>query len=81
MELFDCKANFDVFYFWAEHFLIPELLVNSVIVIDNGTFHKRQDTQELLEKYSHQILWLQLYSPDLNPIKKMWAWVKKKRKE
>ena len=33
------------------------------------------------EKNGHQILWLPPYSPDLNPIKKMWAWVKKKRKE
>ncbi|MCF9045883.1 transposase [Acinetobacter nectaris] len=34
-----------------------------------------------MEKNGHQILWLPAYSPDLNPIEKTWAWVKKKRKE
>ncbi len=29
-------------------------------------------------KHGHQILWLPPYSPDLNPIEKMWAWVKAK---
>ncbi|WP_446892818.1 transposase [Acinetobacter sp. NS4_7] len=29
-----------------------------------------------LTKHGHQILWLPPYSPDLNPIEKMWAWVK-----
>ena len=49
--------------------------------MDNATFHKRADTQELLEYHGHQILWLPAYSPDLNPIEQMWAWVKRKRKE
>lgn len=79
--LFDCKINSDVFHFWIEHFLITELPKNSVIVMDNATFHKRADTQKLLKRYGHQILWLPPYSPDLNPIEKTWAWVKKKRKE
>ena len=79
--LFDCKINSDVFHFWVEHFLIPELPNNSVVVMDNATFHKRSDTQELLEAHGHQLLWLPPYSPDFNPIEKMWAWVKRKRKE
>ncbi|MDC4314009.1 transposase, partial [Acinetobacter baumannii] len=42
--------------------------------------HKRADIQELLEQQGHKILWLPAYSPDLNPIEQMWAWVKRKRK-
>ncbi|WAU78107.1 IS630 family transposase [Acinetobacter sp. LF10] len=79
--LFDCKINADVFHFWVERLLIPELPKNSSVVMDNATFHKRADTQALLEQQGHQILWLPAYSPDLNPIEKMWAWVKRKRKE
>ena len=79
--LFDCKVNSDVFHFWVKEFLIPELPKQSIVVMDNATFHKRSDTQKLLEQHGHHILWLPPYSPDLNPIEKMWAWVKKKRKE
>ena len=46
--------------------------------MDNAAFHKRQDIQDLLAQHGHQILWLPPYSPDLNPIEKMWAWVKAK---
>ena len=49
--------------------------------MDNAAFHKRQDIQDLLAQHGHQILWLPPYSPDLNPIEKMWAWVKAKRKK
>ncbi|OTG64965.1 hypothetical protein B9T25_12865 [Acinetobacter sp. ANC 4470] len=56
-------------------------LVSSIIVMDNATFHKRWDTQELLKSYSHQVLWLPPYRPDLNSIENMSAWVKRKRKE
>ncbi|MBF7686122.1 transposase [Acinetobacter sp. B10A] len=41
--LFDCKINSNVFHFWVEQFLIPELPQNSVIVMDNAAFHKRSD--------------------------------------
>lgn len=64
--LFDCKVNSDVFHFWVENFLIPELSENSVM--DNATFHKRSDIQEILEQQGPKILWLPPYSPDLNPI-------------
>ena len=49
--------------------------------MDNATFHKRQDIQALIEDAEHTILWLPPYSPDLNPIEQVWAWVKRKRKE
>lgn len=49
--------------------------------MDNATFHKRKDTQQIIEESGHTILWLPPYSPDLNPIEQTWAWIKKKRKE
>lgn len=80
VNLFDCSIDSDVFHHWVKHTLLPELPENSVIVMDNATFHKRSDTQALIEDQKHEILWLPPYSPDLNPIEKMWAWIKKKRK-
>ncbi len=48
--------------------------------MDNASFHKRQDIQEILKKAGHNILWLPPYSPDLNPIEEVWAWIKAARK-
>ena len=79
--LYDCSVNSDLFHSWVEQLLLPHLPKNSVIVMDNATFHKRKDTTELIEGEGHTILWLPPYSPDLNPIEQMWAWVKQKRKE
>nr|WP_143143332.1 transposase [Suttonella ornithocola] len=44
--------------------------------MDNAAFHKRSDVQAIIEEHGHEILWLPPYSPDLNPIEKMWAWIK-----
>ncbi|MGP5177647.1 IS630 family transposase [Psychrobacter aquimaris] len=79
--LYDRSVNSDVFHSWVEQLLLPSLPKSSVIIMDNATFHKRKDTTELIESADHTILWLPPYSPDLNPIEQMWAWVKQKRKE
>ncbi|WP_430357994.1 hypothetical protein [Symbiopectobacterium sp. RP] len=39
--LFDININSDVFYSWVTQVLIPVLPKNSVIVMDNATFHKK----------------------------------------
>ena len=44
--------------------------------MDNATFHKRQDIQDLIQEHHHTILWLPPYSPDLNPIEQVWSWMK-----
>lgn len=44
------------FYSWVEQVLLPELPQNSVIVMDNATFHKRQDIQYLIQEHHHTIL-------------------------
>ena len=43
-----------------------------VIIMDNATFHKSQETRLLVEKAGCKILFLPPYSPDLNPIEKIW---------
>ncbi|WP_062501745.1 IS630 family transposase, partial [Moraxella lacunata] len=79
--LYECSINSQVFYSWVEQVLLPELPPNSVIVMDNATFHKRQDIQELIQKHNHTILWLPPYSPDLNPIEQVWSWIKGLRQD
>ncbi|RKL85741.1 transposase [Moraxella catarrhalis] len=79
--LYDCSINSNIFHHWVKTLLLSELPQNSVIVMDNATFHKRQNIQSLIEDAGHTILWLPPYSSDLNLIEKTWAWVKQKRKD
>ena len=45
------SINSQVFYTWVEQVLLPELPPNSVIVMDNATFHRRQDIQDLIQEH------------------------------
>lgn len=38
--LYDCSINSNIFHHWVKTLLLPELPQNSVIVMDNATFHK-----------------------------------------
>ena len=78
---FDCSIDSDVFHTWATEIRLSELPACSVIVMDNAPFHKRQDTLDALQAEGHTVLWLPPYSPDLNPIEKTWAWIKRLRKQ
>lgn len=75
---YDCYTNAEVFNTWLEHCLIPVLPSHCLIVLDNARFHKSEKTVELLENNGHQLLFLPVYSPDLNPIEKCWAVIKRK---
>ncbi len=65
-----------VFNTWVKLDLLPKLPPESVIVLDNASFHKGADMQDLLEESGHRLLYLPPYSPDLNPIEKKWAHAK-----
>ena len=57
-----------------------ELPEASIVVMDNATFHKRQDTQSVIREAGHILEFLPTYSPDLNPIEHKWAQVKSIRR-
>lgn len=62
---------------WLKDFLIPELKPGQVVIMDNATFHKAEESRKLIEKAGCRILFLPAYSPDLNPIEVFWANLKK----
>ena len=55
---FDCSIDSDVVHTWTTEILLPELPACSVIVMDNASFHKRQDTLDALQAEGHTVLWL-----------------------
>ena len=75
--LFEGTCNTEVCNQWLEHMLLPDLVCGSVIVLDNATFHKSARTRQLVEQCGCQLLFLAPYSPDLNPIEKLWANLKR----
>lgn len=66
-----------LFNFWLKNFLIPVLKPKQVVIMDNASFHKSQDSQRLIEQVGCKVLYLPPYSPDLNPIEIFWANFKK----
>jgi transposase len=79
--LFEHNIDADTFCGWTAQDLLPKLPATSVIVMDNATFHKRQDIQNLIRKSGHILEFLPPYSPDLNPIEHKWAQAKTRRKK
>ena len=56
--------------------LIPTLEPDSVVVMDNMRSHHTEAVKSLLEQARVHYAYLPPYSPDLNPIEKMWSKLK-----
>lgn len=82
VSLFETTVNTAVFNAWVIQDLLPKLPQNSVVVMDNATFHKGQDMVNALQNRGHHtLLYLPPYSPDLNPIEQKWAQLKAIRRK
>ncbi|SDX29042.1 DDE superfamily endonuclease [Nitrosomonas communis] len=68
VSLFAVNISADVFHGWAMQDLLPKLPSHAVVVMDNATFHKRQDTRDAIQNAGYTLEYLPAYSPDLNPI-------------
>lgn len=56
--------------------LLPTLRPGDIVVMDNLSPHKSDPTLALITQAGAQVLFLPPYSPDFNPIEKMWSKVK-----
>lgn len=81
VALFTVTINTAVFLAWIEKELICKLPKNSVVIMDNASFHKSTKIKEALEMRGHILEYLPPYSPDLNPIEPKWAQSKKLRRK
>jgi transposase len=61
---------------YVSEVLCPTLRPGDIVVMDNLSPHKSDPTLALITKAGAQVLFLPAYSPDLNPIEKMWSKVK-----
>ena len=75
------NINSDIFHQWVIKELIPIAPKKAVIVMDNASFHKREDMKNALINADLILEYLPPYSPDLNPIEHKWAQAKAIRRK
>jgi transposase len=61
---------------YVEAVLIPTLRSGDVVVMDNLSPHKSDPTLALITQAGAHVRFLPAYSPNFNPIEKMWSKVK-----
>lgn len=66
----------DVFQAFVRDILRPTLLPGDVVIMDNLSPHKNESTLSLIVQAGAHVLFLPAYSPDFNPIEKLWSKVK-----
>ena len=66
----------DRFVEYLEKVLIPTLHEGDIVIMDNMRSHHVKKVAEVLQKAKIKLLYLPPYSPDFNPIEKMWSKIK-----
>lgn len=66
----------EVFRAYVQKVLCPTLRRGAIVIMDNLAPHKSDPTLALVAQAGAEVLFLPAYSPDFNPIEKMWSKVK-----
>ncbi|MGA9128170.1 MAG: IS630 family transposase [Terracidiphilus sp.] len=66
----------EIFLAYLDEVLCPQLKTGDVVVMDNLSSHKVNGVRQRIEKCGATLLYLPPYSPDLNPIEKVWSKLK-----
>jgi len=74
--LIDGPMNSATFLGYVERCLAPALSAGDVVVMDNLGAHKVAGVEEALARVGASVWFLPPYSPDLNPIEKLWSKIK-----
>lgn len=72
----DGSTDEAVFLAYMEHVLLPGLRPGDVVVMDNLSSHKTEAVQAAFALAGVRVEYLPPYSPDFNPIEKMWSKLK-----
>ena len=76
--LYEGMMDSILFEDWFERWLIPASGPEDVFIMDNASFHRKKQLLAICERHHRKVIFLPPYSPELNPIEKFWAWLKKK---
>ena len=72
----DGAMDSEIFLAYVQQFLVPALKPGDVVIMDNLSSHKAKGVREAIEAAGCDLWYLPAYSPDLNPIEKLWSKVK-----
>lgn len=68
--------NTEIFIHFMAHYLAPFLKPHHTVIMDKVQFHKSMAEHEEIIKMGASLLYKPPYSPELNPIEKMWSKIK-----
>ena len=70
------STDSEVFKTYISEMLCKSLHSGDIVIMDNLTSHKFSGIEELIKSVQAELRYLPPYSPDLNPIEKMWSKIK-----
>lgn len=74
--LFEGAVDRKMFDAYIREILVPQLRPGDILIMDNLNAHKSALAVELVQSRHAKVKFLPAYSPDFNPIEKMWSKVK-----
>jgi transposase len=74
--LFDGAVDRKMFDEYIKQILAPQLRSGDIVIMDNLKTHKSEFALKSVQSRHAEVKFLPAYSPDLNPIEKMWSKVK-----
>ena len=72
----DGPMDGELFLAWVEQFLCPTLQTGDIVILDNLSSHKVDGVQQAITAVGATAHYLPPYSPDLNPIEKLFSKLK-----
>ena len=72
----DGAINGELFFAYVEQILLPTLGEGDIVVMDNLSSHKVAGVKKAIESVDAQVLYLPPYSPDVNPIERVFSKLK-----
>ena len=72
----DGATSAEVFREYVRQVLLPTLRPGDIVVLDNLSAHQDRQAIQLIESVGAVVRFLPPYSPDFNPIEKMWSKIK-----